>query len=244
MLRLLRNSTSKPLPNPSTFRKSIRIRRFHKDYNPVQEEQSCKLQDGRNIGFAEYGNYSGTPMFALHGSPGSRYDALWLNNIARKHNIRIISPDRPGHGTSTFQKDRRLIDYPGDISQLAKHLGIARYHVLGHSGGGPYAIACAYGSPKEELLNVGVVAGMGPPPVLTIRDAGFYTVYALKMMTYLPSLMRFFINMSVKDEATLNKNYQYLMKYLTEEDRAEIGGPDSQRLAVKCLKEAYAQGAD
>ena len=34
-----------------------------------------------------------------------------------------------------------------------------------------------------------------------------------------------------------------MMKYLTEEDRAGVGWPETQRLAVKCLKEAYAQGA-
>ncbi|KAL8869558.1 MAG: hypothetical protein Q9174_004188 [Haloplaca sp. 1 TL-2023] len=244
MHRILRFFTPKPLPSTSLFQRSTHIRPFHTNYNPLKEEQTLTLPTGHTIGFAEYGSPSGTPMFALHGSPGSRYDALWLTSVAKKYHIRIIAPDRPGHGTSTFQKDRRLIDYPSDISQLAKHLGIERYHVIGHSGGGPYALACAYGLPPKELLNVGVVAGMGPPPVLTLKDAGLYTVYVMNMMTYLPRLMRFFINMSVKDGAVLNKNYQHMMKYLTEEDRAEIGDPESQRLGVKSLMEAYKQGAD
>jgi len=116
----------------------------------AREEQSFKLSDGRTMGFAEYGNLQGRPAFFLHGAPGSQYDGIGLIAIAKKLNLHIVCPDRPGHGLSSFQHNRKLIDYPKDISQLAKHIGTAQYNVFGQSGGGPYAVACAYGSPKTK----------------------------------------------------------------------------------------------
>jgi len=40
------------------------------------------LKDGRQIGYVEYGNPNGKPVFYFHGLPGSRLDASYLHNIA------------------------------------------------------------------------------------------------------------------------------------------------------------------
>ncbi|KAL9637421.1 MAG: hypothetical protein Q9164_002193 [Protoblastenia rupestris] len=208
-----------------THSRTITLRRFHKNYNAAREEQSFKLPDGRTMGFAEYGNLEGTPAFFLHGAPGSRYDGIGLIDIAKKLNVRIICPDRPGHGLSSFQPDRKLGDYPNDISQLAKHLGTAQYNVFGQSGGGPYAVACAYGLPKDEILNVAVVA-----------------VAALSAQKWIPSVMRFLTNWYLKDDKRLQKSLYRMYKYLTEEDRAEITKPEAESLMMASLKAAYAQG--
>lgn len=120
------------------------------------------------------------------------------------------------------------MDYPHDISQLAKCLGVAQYNVLGQSGGGPYAVACAYGSPKTGLLNVGVVAGIGPPAVLTLKPAGLYTMAALSAVKWFPGVMRSLTNLYLRDDKRLQKSISRMSKYLTEEDRAEITGPDAE----------------
>jgi pimeloyl-ACP methyl ester carboxylesterase len=153
-------------------------------------------------------------------------------------------PDRPGHGLSSFQQDRKLGDYPKDISQLAKHLGTAKYHVFGQSGGGPYAVACAYGSPKDEILNVAVIAGIGPPAVLTVRNAGLYTVAVLSAQRWIPSMVRYLMNWYLEDDRRLQKNLNRMYDYLTEEDRAEVSTLGAEPLIMASLKAAYAQGAD
>ena len=51
---------------------------------------------------------------------------------------------------------------------LAAHLGAKTYSVVGVSGGGPYALACAYAFPAEELKSVSLVCGFGPY-ALTVR---------------------------------------------------------------------------
>jgi pimeloyl-ACP methyl ester carboxylesterase len=47
------------------------------------------------------------------------------------------------------------------VIALADHLGLARFSVLGYSGGGPYAAACALKIP-ERLTRVGIVSGTAP----------------------------------------------------------------------------------
>ena len=57
--------------------------------------------------------------------------------------VRLISPDRPGMGLSTYQPGRRLVDWPADVAHLTEALGIERFAVMGWSAGGPYAAVCA-----------------------------------------------------------------------------------------------------
>ena len=182
MLQSVRRLTTRLLGR-TTSSLTVRLRAFHRDYNAAGEEQSFKLSDGRTMGFAEYGDPEGVPAFFLHGALGLRYDGLGLNDIAKKLSVHVIRADRPSHGLSSFQHSRKLIDYPLDysldISQLAKHLDTPQYNVFSQSSGGPYVVACAYGSPSHKTLNVAVVAGMGPPEVATVKNAGMYTVAAL-----------------------------------------------------------------
>jgi pimeloyl-ACP methyl ester carboxylesterase len=80
---------------------------------------------------------------------------------AKKLGIRVISPDRPGFGLSTYQENRKLLDWPNDVCELADQLHIKKFAVLGVSGGAPYAAACAYKIP-ERLTRIGIVVGLAP----------------------------------------------------------------------------------
>ena len=82
--------------------------------------------------------------------------------------IRAIVPDRPGYGLSDFQRHRRLLDWPADVEQLADHLGLERFAVLGVSGGGPHAAACAYAIP-HRLTRVGLVSSAAPLELAPLR---------------------------------------------------------------------------
>ncbi|KAJ3053411.1 hypothetical protein HK097_004355 [Rhizophlyctis rosea] len=133
----------------------------HFTINP-KENQTLQLPDGRTLGFAEYGTSTGYPLFFFHGFPSSRLEARVCDSLAHKRNIRIISPDRPGFGLSTFQPNRRITDWPKDVKALADHLDIDRCAILGGSGGGPYALACAHAFPHDMMSAVGVMAGAPP----------------------------------------------------------------------------------
>jgi pimeloyl-ACP methyl ester carboxylesterase len=132
-------------------------------------DQAVQLADGRVLGYAEYGPAAGAPLFLFHGLPGSRLAApeMWPGEPGT---VRVIAPDRPGMGTSTFQPGRRLTDWADDVRQLADSLGIPRFAVAGFSGGGPHALAVAHGLP-DRVIAVGCIAGAGPVDTRAARQA-------------------------------------------------------------------------
>lgn len=104
-----------------------------------------RLPDGRLLGYAEYGDPTGSPLFSFHGGISSRLDAAVLDGPARRLGIRVIAPDRPGIGLSDRAPHRTLTSWPVDLERLATHLDLEaeRFLVLGWAAGGAYAMACA-----------------------------------------------------------------------------------------------------
>lgn len=141
-----------------------------------------KLKNGGKLAFCEYGNANGAPVFFFHGWPSSRTMAQLADNAARELDVRIISPDRPGIRDSSFQEDRRLIDWPEIVEQLADHLKLERFYVLAFSGGAPYAYAAAWGL-RERVRAVGIASGA--PPIADLRDhSGLLSLYRKMIWLY------------------------------------------------------------
>jgi pimeloyl-ACP methyl ester carboxylesterase len=127
----------------------------------VLTDQTIKLADGRALGYAEFGDPSGRPVFFFHGFPASRLEGIALDAPARTVGVRLIVPDRPGFGLSDPKRGRSFTDWPDDVIQLAVHLGIYDFAVLGTSGGSPYVVACA-DHISERLTAAGIVSGISP----------------------------------------------------------------------------------
>ncbi|KAJ5290425.1 uncharacterized protein N7443_010678 [Penicillium atrosanguineum] len=128
----------------------------------ARDSQTMRLPDGRTLGFAECGRNGDYPLMFMHGYPSCRLETLGMDEIAHRHNIRIITPDRNGYGLTTFNPNLRIRDWPADIQALARHLNLERFAILGGSGGSPYALACAHLLPHNTLSGVGIMAGAGP----------------------------------------------------------------------------------
>ena len=154
-----------------------------------QTDYTISLPDGRFLGYAEYGVTTGSPLLFFHGFPSSRLEASGLDRILRRRNLRIIAPDRPGFGLSSFQADRRITDWPADVQKLTQHLGLSRFAILGGSGGGPYALACASALPRENLSAVGLMAAAGPW-VSGIQDVPWSSWLTSLAAVYTPSGLR------------------------------------------------------
>jgi pimeloyl-ACP methyl ester carboxylesterase len=104
---------------------------------------SVELPDGRVLAYEDYGDPGGFPVLSFHGGLSSRLDAEHADDAAVASHVRLVSPDRPGIGLSTFQAGRRLLDWPDDVAHLTAALGIETFAVMGWSAGGPYAAVCA-----------------------------------------------------------------------------------------------------
>lgn len=120
-----------------------------------------RSKDGRRIAVQESGNPSGHPVFLLHGTPGSRIGPLPRHIRLYKLGVRLVTFDRPGYGWSDRLESRLVADVAPDVCAIADELGIDRFAVLGRSGGGPHALACAAMLP-ERVTRAGVLVTLAP----------------------------------------------------------------------------------
>jgi pimeloyl-ACP methyl ester carboxylesterase len=117
---------------------------------------------GRQIGFAEFGDPQGHAVFWLHGTPGARRQIpVEARVYAEKNHIRLIGVDRPGIGSSTPFQYPNVLAFSDDLRTIADVLGIDEMAVIGLSGGGPYALACAAAMP-DRVVVTGVLGGVAP----------------------------------------------------------------------------------
>lgn len=135
---------------------------------------SILLQDGRHIGLCEYGDLAGFPIFFFHGTPGSRVMFLEDDPISKELGIRLICLDRPGFGLSTPQPERTILDWAKDVLEVADQLGIHHFSVMGVSGGGAFAAACAYQLPNQ-VLSAALISSTTPfqdgkPPKSMLKE--------------------------------------------------------------------------
>jgi pimeloyl-ACP methyl ester carboxylesterase len=109
----------------------------------MDECKMLRLKNGGELAYAEYGCATGAPVLFFHGWPSSRTMAQLTDTAACELGVKIISADRPGIRDSSFQPNRKLIDWPQIVEQLADHLRIQQFRILAISGGAPYAGAIA-----------------------------------------------------------------------------------------------------
>jgi pimeloyl-ACP methyl ester carboxylesterase len=96
-----------------------------------------------------------------HGTPNTGAPPEPLFEPARSLGIRWIGYDRPSYGGSSPHPDATIATAAADARQIADQLGIGRFTVFGHSGGGPRALACGALIPDRV---VGVVSVSSPAP--------------------------------------------------------------------------------
>jgi pimeloyl-ACP methyl ester carboxylesterase len=119
------------------------------------------LPDGRELGWVELGPPDGEPVFAFHGTTGSRWNFTVDDRPVAEAGVRLIVPDRPGYGLSSFHRGRRLRDWVDDVVFLGGHLGVEHFSVMGVSGGGPHAAVCALFLPTR-VKAAAIVSGVAP----------------------------------------------------------------------------------
>ena len=124
-------------------------------------KRTVTTADGRRLATAQYGDPDGRPVFLLHGTPGSRVGPIPRSAILHRLGVRLICFDRPGYGESDRLPGRRVADAAADVSAIADAFGLRRFAVVGRSGGGPHALACAALLP-ERMTRAAVLVGLAP----------------------------------------------------------------------------------
>ncbi|HZU58222.1 MAG TPA: alpha/beta fold hydrolase [Actinocrinis sp.] len=130
-----------------------------------------RARDGRTLAVESWGAPDGAPVFLLHGTPGSRFGPRPRVSVLYRLGIRLIAYDRPGYGESDRLTGRAVAHAAADVEAIADDLGLQEFAVVGRSGGGPHALACAV-LLGERVSRAAVLVGLAP------RDAEGLDWYA------------------------------------------------------------------
>jgi pimeloyl-ACP methyl ester carboxylesterase len=117
----------------------------------------------RPLAFDECGAPRGYPVFLMHGTPGSRSGPRPRASVLYRLGIRLICYDRPGYGQSGLLRGRSVADAALDVLAIADELDLDSFSVVGRSGGGPHALACAASEKlRTRLQSVAVLVSLAP----------------------------------------------------------------------------------
>lgn len=169
------------------------------------ERRTVTVADGRNLEVLTTGEPGGYPWLWIPGSPSAAADAPRLDGVATKLDLRMVTWSRPGYGDSSPRPltahGPRIVDDVADIEAILDALGIDAFVVVGWSGGGPRALACAAVLPDRcraaatlaglapfDAAGLDWMAGMGPGNVadFTAASEGPEAYGVFKEMTFLP----------------------------------------------------------
>src|SRR5207302_4858210 len=112
----------------------------------------------------------------------SRTMALLTDPAARQLGVRFFFQAGAGIRDSSFQPNRKLVDWPQIVEQLADHLRIQQFRILAISGGAPYAYVAAWKIP-ERVQAIGIASGA--PPIVDLGDhSGLLSLYRRLLWLY------------------------------------------------------------
>lgn len=131
-------------------------------YSPIEPFHRGRLDvgGGHEIYFEESGNRSGQPVLIVHGGPGGGSNPT-MRRFHDPSRYRIILADQRGCGRSlpnASLEANTTWHLVADMELLRRHLGIARWQLLGGSWGSTLALAYAQAHPDRvsELILRGI----------------------------------------------------------------------------------------
>jgi pimeloyl-ACP methyl ester carboxylesterase len=199
------------------------------------------LNDGRALGYAEFGFPKGEAIFYFHGLPGSRLEAGHWEKIACLNHYRLIGIDRPGMGLSSKHPTRTILSWADDVEALANYLDIHKFSIIGHSGGAPFVAGCGYKIP-HRLNKIAIVSGMAPfeiPEATASLGGGQRFINTMiKAVPPIASTMVHLMFTMLKKPGILKK----MTSKMSEVDQRILGGTDAGDLFIQSSLEAFKGG--
>lgn len=126
--------------------------------------QDVRLDDGRTLRAYDTGGGAADDAFTVvwhHGSPQTGAPPAPLLSAATRRGIRLVSYGRPSYGGSSPHPGRTVASAAADTARIADALGVSRFAVMGASGGGPHALACA-ALLAGRVMGAVCLAGLAP----------------------------------------------------------------------------------
>jgi pimeloyl-ACP methyl ester carboxylesterase len=227
------------------FRRARRFARFRDSLVELgPKSRQITLSDGRRLGFDDFGDPKGVPVLFFHGFGSSRVVRHPDDDIATALGARMIAVDRPGIGLSTRRPGRRVTDFPSDVAELLAVLGLERCAIVAWSGGGPYALACAWQMP-ERFSVVGLISA--PAPLSGAPGSTGYTWGRHRVMSRTADHAPWIIKLAMwqwsrQQRSDPGKQLDEAIGGMIEADREILGDPALRAVMIANASEMYRQG--
>jgi pimeloyl-ACP methyl ester carboxylesterase len=209
-----------------------------------QDYKVLRLDDGRNLAYAEYGDLNGEPVFHCHSIFGSRLElAFDAHNIARQKSVRLIVLDRPGYGASDPNPKASFVNWSEDLIQLADHLNIGRFSLTGYVMGGMYALACAHEIPERIKRVASISNGMMPESSSDYKEFIPFYRMNIRLAKYMPKAYGLISSILIKGALSdPNSFIEQMSENLNQADREIMDSQSFKAELVTSIKEAFLQG--
>ena len=201
--------------------------------------------DDRRLAVDVAGAPDGSPVFLLHGTPGSRKGPRPRGIVLHRLGVRLVSYDRPGYGDSDRMEGRSIADAAADVAAIADHLGIERFAIVGRSGGGPHALACA-ALLGRRVTRAAVLVSLAPSDASDLNwfdgmDAGNVTEYSTADADH-GALLESLTTWADRTQEDPRDFFGLLEPALTAPDRRVVQDVALRRLLMSTYAEALHKG--
>ena len=120
-----------------------------------------RLPDGRDLDVLTAGADSSDAFLMINGTPSGVEARAEDLALIESRGLRYVTYGRPGYGDSTRVPGRSVADLTAEVRHLSAALELRRLFVVGWSGGGPHALACAALLP-DLAVRVATIGGVAP----------------------------------------------------------------------------------
>lgn len=209
--------------------------------NP-DREGVVRLLDGRTLGYAVFGR--GDPAIVwLHGTPGGRRQVPpAARAFAAEHGVRVIGIERPGIGDSTPHLHANVCAFAADVDAVLDALDVKTCGVVGLSGGGPYALACAHSLARVRVC--GVLGGVAPSRGPEAIDGGVSSLARFaSLVERMHRPLGAALSLAIRSAHPLaSPAFDLFMRFSREGDREVFGAPGMKEMFLDDMLRASRSG--
>jgi pimeloyl-ACP methyl ester carboxylesterase len=126
-----------------------------------ERRETVTTPEGRRLEVRIAGPEGGPTVVAHPGTPDDARLKSDIRSAGAERRVRHVSYARPGYLESDRHEGRSVASCAADVRAIADALDIDRFHVVGWSGGGPHALACA-SLLRDRVISAATVAGAAP----------------------------------------------------------------------------------
>ena len=178
-------------------------------------------------------------FFFYHGFPGSSLQGIFIEKYVDSLDISLCAFDRPGYGKTDFLLNYRHSDIASATQEIANALGWKKFHLVGVSAGGPYALASATNS---GAISCSIIGALGPLYEKNfIQEYSLLFRFLLKTANLLPAgnipIPTKFFGKTLRQLKNVNRS-----PILSKKDKEILSTPENQNKILLSLQEAFSQG--